>query len=167
MAHIQVVTVEQGPMRRILRLTGAVEYNDFKTTPVIAQVGGPVSRVMVVQGEHVHAHQPLLYVASPDYSLLRASFLKARDAFQLADRYYLRAQDLYAHKAISQADLEQAQSTRTQAQADLESSAAAIRILGIADRRTHRHQASDPGKSLSTRRWLEKSSTALVLRANC
>jgi membrane fusion protein, heavy metal efflux system len=136
MAHIQVVTVEQGPMTRILRLTGAVEYNDFKTTPVIAQVGGPVSRVMVVQGEHVHAGQPLLYVASPDYSLLRASFLKARDASQLADRIYLRAQDLYAHKAISQADLEQAQSTRTQAQADLESSAAAIRILGIADPET-------------------------------
>lgn len=136
MAHIQVVTVEQAPMPRILRLTGAVEYNDFKTTPVIAQVGGPVSRVMVVQGEHVHAGQPLLYVASPDYSLLRASFLKARDAFQLADKSYLRALDLYAHKAIAQADLEQAQSNRTQAQADLESSADAIRVLGIADPET-------------------------------
>jgi cobalt-zinc-cadmium efflux system membrane fusion protein len=51
-------------------LTGAVEYNDFKTTPVIAQVGGPVSRVLVVQGEHVHAGQTLLYIASPDYSVL-------------------------------------------------------------------------------------------------
>ncbi len=136
MAHVQVVTVEQGPMTRILRLTGAVEYNDFKTTPVIAQVGGPVSRVMVVQGEHVHAGQPLLYIASPDYSLLRASFLKARDAFQLANRFYVRAQDLYVHKAIAQADLEQAQSNRTQAQADLESSADAIRVLGIADPET-------------------------------
>src|SRR5580658_8271114 len=87
MSHIQVVTIEQGPLPRTLRLTGAVEYNDFKTTPVITQVGGPVSRVMVVQGEHVRAGQTLLYVASPDYSLLRASYLKARDAFQLADRF--------------------------------------------------------------------------------
>jgi cobalt-zinc-cadmium efflux system membrane fusion protein len=136
MAHIQVVTVEQGALPRVLRLTGAVEYNDFKTTPVITQVGGPVSRVVVVQGEHVRAGQALLYVASPDYSLLRASYLKARDAFQLADRFYLRAQDLYAHHAIAQADLEQAQSTRTQAQADLESSADAIRVLGISDPET-------------------------------
>ena len=45
MSHIQVVAVEQGPLARTLRLTGAVEYNDFKTTPVITQVGGPVSRV--------------------------------------------------------------------------------------------------------------------------
>jgi cobalt-zinc-cadmium efflux system membrane fusion protein len=136
MAHIQVLTVEHGPLARTLRLTGAVEYNDFKTTPVITQVGGPVSRVMVVQGEHVHAGQTLLYIASPDYSLLRSAYLKARDAFQLADKFYLRAQDLYAHHAIAEADLEQAQSTRTQAQADFESSADAIRILGITDPET-------------------------------
>ena len=136
MAHIQVLPVEQGPLPRTLRLSGAVEYNDFKTTPVITQVGGPVSRVLVVQGEHVHAGQPMLYVASPDYSLLRAAFIKARDAYQLADKLYVRAQDLYAHHAIAQADLEQAESTRTQAHADLESSTDAIKILGIADPET-------------------------------
>jgi len=136
MAHIQVLTVEQGPLARILRLTGAVEYNDFKTTPVITQVGGPVSRVMVVQGEHVRAGQALLYVASPDYSLLRSSYIKARDAFQLTEKFYLRAQDLYAHHAIAEADLEQAQSNRAQAQADFESSADAIRVMGIADPET-------------------------------
>ncbi|MGA7622825.1 MAG: hypothetical protein WCA91_04540, partial [Candidatus Acidiferrales bacterium] len=53
MSHIQIVTVEQGRLARTLRLTGAVEYNDFKTTPVITQVGGPVSRVVVAPGEHV------------------------------------------------------------------------------------------------------------------
>jgi cobalt-zinc-cadmium efflux system membrane fusion protein len=136
MSHIQVVTVEQGPLAHTLRLTGAVEYNDFKTTPVITQVGGPVSRVVVVKGEHVHAGQALLYVASPDYSLLRSAYIKARDAFQLADKFYRRAQDLYEHHAIALADLEQAESNRAQAQADFESSADAIRILGIADPET-------------------------------
>ena len=33
-----------------LRLTGAVAYNAFNTTPVITQVGGPVSRILVVPG---------------------------------------------------------------------------------------------------------------------
>ena len=136
MSHIQVVNVEQGPLPRTLRLSGAVEYNDFKTTPVITQVGGPVSRVVVVQGEHVHAGQVLLYIASPDYSLLRSAYLKARDAFQLADKAYHRAEDLYVHHAIAEADLEQAQSNRTQAQADFESSSDAIRILGITDPET-------------------------------
>jgi len=133
MTHIQVVAVEQGPLARTLRLTGAVEYNDFKTTPVITQIGGPVSRVVVAPGEHVKAGQPLLYVASPDYSLLRSAFIKARDAFQLADKASARAKDLYEHKAIAEADLEQAESVREQARADFEASTDAIHILGIAD----------------------------------
>jgi membrane fusion protein, heavy metal efflux system len=133
MSHIRVVTVAQVPLTRMLRLTGSVEYNGFKTTPVLTQVGGPVSRMIVAPGEHVHAGQPMLYVASPDYSQLRSAYIRARDAFQLADKFYKRAQDLYAHKAIAQADLEQAESNRDQAQADLAASTDAIRVLGIAD----------------------------------
>ena len=131
MSHIQIYTVAQAPLERTLRLSGAVAYNGFLTTPVITQVGGPVSRIVVTPGEHVTAGQPLLYVASPDYSQLRSAYIKARDAFQLADRFYKRAQDLYAHQAIAQADLEQAESNRTQAEADLQSSEQAIRVLGI------------------------------------
>jgi cobalt-zinc-cadmium efflux system membrane fusion protein len=144
MSHIQVVGVEQGRLARMLRLSGAVEYNDFKTTPVITQVGGPVSRVMVVRGEHVLAGQALLYVASPDYSLLRSAYIKAQQALQLADKIYRRDQDLYEHHAIAQADVEQAEAARAQAQADLESSADAIRILGIADPQTIVSRAPSP-----------------------
>ncbi len=144
MSHIQVVGVEQGRLARMLRLSGAVEYNDFKTTPVITQVGGPVSRVMVVRGEHVHPGQVLLYVASPDYSLLRSAYIKAQQALQLADKIYRRDQDLYEHHAIAQADVEQAEAARAQAQADLESSADAIRILGIADPQTIVSRAPSP-----------------------
>src|ERR1019366_5308369 len=105
MAHIQIYMVAQAPLVRTLRLSGAVAYNSFQTTPVITQVGGPVSRIVVTPGEHVRAGQPLLYVASPDYSLLRSAYIKARNALQLADKSYKRAEDLLAHKAISQADL--------------------------------------------------------------
>jgi cobalt-zinc-cadmium efflux system membrane fusion protein len=131
MSHIQIYAVAQAPLERILRFSGAVAYNNYVTTPVITQVGGPVSRIAVTPGQHVTAGQPLLYVASPDYSLLRSAYIKARDAFQLADKFYKRAQDLYAHQAISQADLDQAESNRTQADADLQSSEQAIRVLGI------------------------------------
>ena len=131
MSHIQIYTVAQAPLARTLRLSGAVAYNSYLTTPVITQVGGPVSRIVVTPGEHVTKGQPLLYVASPDYSVLRSAYIKARDASQLADRFYKRAQDLFAHQAIAQAEVEQAESNRTQAEADLQSSEQAIRVLGI------------------------------------
>ena len=129
---------------RTLRLTGSVDYNAFKTTPVISQVGGPVSRIVVAPGEHVEAHQPMLYIASPDYSQLRSGYIKARDAFDLADKIYKRDQDLYAHHAIAEADLEQAESTRNQAQADLDASSDGIRILGISDPETLAAKPASP-----------------------
>lgn len=133
MSHIQIFPVTQAPVVRMLRTSGVVAYNAFLTTPVISAVGGPVSRIMVTPGQEVTKGQPMLYVTSPDYSLLRSSYAKARDAFQLADRIYKRDQDLLAHKAIAEADLEQAESTRAQAVADLQSSEQAIRILGISN----------------------------------
>jgi cobalt-zinc-cadmium efflux system membrane fusion protein len=131
MSHVQVVTVEPTPLIRTLRLTGAVAYNAFKTTPVITQVGGPVSRILVVPGQEVKAGQPMLDVSSPDYSQLLDSYLKAADSYRLADKNYVRAQDLYQHKAIAQRDLEQAESDRNQAQADLNAAEQGMKILGI------------------------------------
>jgi cobalt-zinc-cadmium efflux system membrane fusion protein len=131
MSHVQVVTVEPTKLTRTLRLTGAVAYNAFNTTPVITQVGGPVSRILVVPGQHVKAGQPMLDVSSPDYSQLLDAYLKAADSFRLADKNWVRAQDLYLHHAIAQRDLEQAESDRNQAQADLNAADQGMRILGI------------------------------------
>jgi cobalt-zinc-cadmium efflux system membrane fusion protein len=131
MSHVQVVTVEPVQLPRVLRLTGAVAYNAFNTVPVITQVGGPVSRILVVPGERVKKGQSLLEVSSPDYSLLYAAYLKARDTYRVTDKNYARAQDLYAHHAIAERDLLQAESDRIQAQADLNAALLALKILGI------------------------------------
>jgi cobalt-zinc-cadmium efflux system membrane fusion protein len=133
LAHVQVVAVEKAALPRALRLTGAVAYNAFKTTPVFAAIGGPVREILATPGENVHAGQPLLTVNSPDYSAARSAYLKARSAFLLADKFYTRAQDLLSHGAIAEADFQTAESTRIQAQADLQASEDALRVLGITD----------------------------------
>jgi cobalt-zinc-cadmium efflux system membrane fusion protein len=115
----------------VLRLTGAVAYNSFETTPVITQIGGPVARILVSPGEEVTAGQVMLYVSSPDYAQLRSNFAKARDAYQLALKAYARSQELFEHGARAQSDLEQAESTRNQAQADLQSADQALKVLGL------------------------------------
>jgi cobalt-zinc-cadmium efflux system membrane fusion protein len=133
MAHLQVVAVEKAKLPRLLRLTGNVAYNAFKTTPVFSAIGGPVHEILVAPGQSVHAGQPLLTVNSPDYSVARSAYMKAREAFSLADKIYTRSQDLYAHGAIAEADLQQAETSRSQARADLQSSEDALRALGLRD----------------------------------
>lgn len=133
MSHVQVIQVEPTSLTRSLRLTGAVAYNAFHTTPVISQVSGPVNRIVVVPGQKVKQGDPMLYVASPDYSQLRTNYLKAKDAYALAQKALARAKDLYEHKAISEQALEQAQSAEIQAGGDLAASQAALKVLGITD----------------------------------
>jgi cobalt-zinc-cadmium efflux system membrane fusion protein len=133
MAHVQVVPVKKSRLPRVLRLTGAVAYNGFKTTPVFSAVGGPVQEILAEPGQAVHAGQTLLTVTSPDYSAARSAYMKARSAFQLADKNYQRSVDLYEHHAIAERDLQQAESDRAQAQADMQSSEDALRALGLKD----------------------------------
>jgi cobalt-zinc-cadmium efflux system membrane fusion protein len=133
MSHVQVLKVQPTTLTRTLRLTGAVAYNGFRTTPVITQVSGPVSRVVVVPGQHVHQGDPMLYVASPDYSQLRTNYLKAKEAYSLAQKAFARAKDLYEHKAIAEQILEQAETAEAQAGGDLASAQAALKVMGITD----------------------------------
>jgi cobalt-zinc-cadmium efflux system membrane fusion protein len=133
MAHVQVLTVQPAALPRTLRLTGAVAYNSFRTTPVITQVSGPVSRVAVVPGQHVSKGEPMLYVASPDYSQLRTNYLKAKEAYALAQKANARARDLYEHKAIAEQNVEQTESAEIQASGDLASAQAALKVMGITD----------------------------------
>lgn len=133
MAHVQVLSVNPTTLTRTLRLTGAVTYNGFRTTPVISQVSGPVNRIVVVPGETVQRGQPMLYVSSPDYSQLRSNYLKAKDTYSLAQKSYARAKDLYEHHALAEQALEQAESTEVQAEGDLTAAEAALKVLGITD----------------------------------
>jgi membrane fusion protein, heavy metal efflux system len=133
MSHVQVLTVAPTTLTRSLRLTGAVAYNSFRTTPVITQVSGPVSRVVVVPGQKVTQGEPMLYVASPDYSQLRTNYLKAKDAYALAQKANARAQDLYQHHAIAEQNLEQAESAEVQASGDLVAAQAALKVMGVTD----------------------------------
>jgi len=133
MGHLQVVTVQKSRVPRVLRLTGAVAYNAFATTPVFSAIGGPVEKILVDPGQVVHRGQPLLMVNSPDYSAARSAYLKSKSVFLLSDKNYQRSKDLYEHKAIAERDLQQAESDRAAAQADMQASEDAMRVLGIKD----------------------------------
>jgi membrane fusion protein, heavy metal efflux system len=131
MIHIQIVQVKASNIPHVLRLSGSVAYNDFETTAVITQVSGPVARVLVFPGQHVTKGQTMLEVSSPDYAQDRDTYVKAREGYWLAQQTYSRSKDLYAHHAIAQSDLEQAQIAEAQAKADLSAAWQALKVLGI------------------------------------
>lgn len=131
MAHVQLVRATASRLPHVLQLPGTVAYNDFETTPVISQVSGPVARVLVVPGQHVTTGQKMFEVSSPDYAQDRNNYVQARESYWLAQQNYRRAKDLYAHHAIAQSELQQAQATQAQALAAMNAAWQALKILGI------------------------------------
>jgi len=102
LGHIQVVPVQKENLPRTLRLTGAVAYNSFLTSPVLAAIGGPVHEILVAPGQFVHKGQPLLAVTSPDYSASAAPFSNPEMLRSRRQTLHSR-QGSYAHGAIAEA----------------------------------------------------------------
>jgi cobalt-zinc-cadmium efflux system membrane fusion protein len=161
MAHVQVAPVEKSRLPRVLHLTGTVAYNAFKTTPVFSAVGGPVQELRAEPGQTVKQGQTLLTVRSPDYSAARSAYMKAVSTAQLSDKSFQRATDLYAHHAIAEKDLQQAESDHAAAQADLQSTQDALRALGLRDLDAI---AKNPGKTTSEIPVLAPASGMIVER---
>jgi cobalt-zinc-cadmium efflux system membrane fusion protein len=81
--------------------------------------------------DNVKKGQLLLKVQSPDITNAFDTYLKAANDEQLANRAYIRAEDLFKHGAISQSMLEQAEDTEKNAQADLTAAEEQLKTLGV------------------------------------
>ena len=130
LAKLQVLSVERRAIARPLHVPAVVAFNELKTSDVVPLVSGRVTKLLVNEGDHVTAGQPLLNIASPDSSDNTANL--KRDKATLANKQTVlrRDQDLYEHKAISLEELQSAQLEVTAAQATLEDDGAHVKIAG-------------------------------------
>jgi cobalt-zinc-cadmium efflux system membrane fusion protein len=91
-----------------VRAPARVAFDDLKTSEVTPLVSGKVARVLVREGDVVKAGQPLLAIASPDSSDTAANLSRDRSQLRGKQTILARDEDLYAHKAISLEELQQA-----------------------------------------------------------
>lgn len=114
-----------------LEVTGSVFPDVSREIPVISMVNGRVVDIRARLDDNVKKGQLLFSVQSPDISAAFDTYVKAAADEQLADKAYLRAQDLYEHGAIAQSMLEQAEDTEKDAKADLTAADEQLKILGV------------------------------------
>jgi len=107
-AHLEVVKVKHQLVVRPVRAPARIAFDDLKTSEVTPLVSGKVAKVLVREGDHVKVGQPLLAIASPESSDTATNL--ARDTSELRSKQTIlaRDEDLYAHKAISLEELQQA-----------------------------------------------------------
>ena len=74
---IRLYTVEPSTFHRVVDTAGTVDYDQNRSTAVLAPFSGPVTKVLVSLGETVKRGQPLATVASPDFATALDGYRKA------------------------------------------------------------------------------------------
>jgi len=114
-----------------LSVTGAVFPDISREVPVISLANGRVIDIKTRLDDNVKKGQLLFSVESPDISNAFDAYLKAVNDEQLANKAYIRAEDLLKHGAISQAMVEQAEDAEKDAKADLVAADQQLKIFGV------------------------------------
>jgi membrane fusion protein, heavy metal efflux system len=113
-----------------LRVTGSVNPDISRAVPVISLAVGRVVEIDARLGDTVKKGQLLLKVQSADISGAFSDYQKATADEQLARTQLERAKLLYDKGAISQNDLQIAQTTEDKAKVDVANTAEKLRVLG-------------------------------------
>ena len=129
--NIHLYTLAPSRFRRTLETTAAIDFDNDQATSVLAPFSGPVSRLLVAQGDEVVKGQPLAIVDSPDFAAAVSAYQKAlataRTNRKLAD---LDA-DLLQHNGVSQREYQQAQTDAISAEADRDAALRALVSLNV------------------------------------
>ena len=114
-----------------LNATGAVFPDVSREVPVISLANGRVVDIKVRLDDAVKKGQLMFRVQSPDINNAFDAYIKAVNDEQLANKAYLRAKDLLAHGAVSQAMFEQAEGAENNAKADLTAADEQLKLYGV------------------------------------
>jgi cobalt-zinc-cadmium efflux system membrane fusion protein len=114
-----------------LTATGSVNPDVSRTIPVISLASGRVVEIHVRLDDAVKKGDLLMKVQSPDITNAWATYHKAVNDELLANKAYVRAQELKDHGAISQAMLEQAENGENDAKADLTSAEEQLKLFNV------------------------------------
>ncbi len=126
-----LVTAESVESATEMNATGSVVPDISREVPVISMANGRVVGIMARLDDNVKKGQLLLKVQSPDVTNAFDAYLKAANDEQLANKTYMRTQDLFQHGAISQAMLDQAEDAEKNAKADVTAAQDQLKILGV------------------------------------
>jgi len=144
--HIQLYTVAPSRFRRTIETTGAVDFDNDQATSVLAPFSGPVSRLLVAQGDDVNKGDALAIVDSPDFATAISTYQKSLATARTNRRLADLDKDLVQHNGVSQREYEQAQTDAVNAEADRD---AALRALVSLNVPPHAIEAIQQGRTVA------------------
>ena len=128
---VKTTTVKASAIPEYLEIPGSVTPDPTRVVHVFAAAGGRLLEMAVRPWDHVEQGQTLALLESSDVSRAVSDQAKASTDAQVKKKALDRAADLYAHHAIAEKDLEQAEADWRMAEAEEKATLSALHLLGV------------------------------------
>lgn len=133
LAAVKVAPVEERQFPIEKEAVGSINFNEEMTLQVFTPYQGRIIALFARVGDDVRKGQTLFTVDSPDLLQAESTLIAAAGVLELTTRNLARLKELYATRAISQKDLEQAASDQQTAEGALRAARDAVRLFGKTD----------------------------------
>lgn len=143
-SRIHTLAVAQSTFRPTVSTTGTVAFNGDRSTPVLSQISGPVTRILVNTGTYVHVGTPLASVTSPDFAQAFAAYQKAQTALRNTARIATLNRKLFDAGAIAKSDLDQSLADSASAAADRDAAIEQMVAFGVDSATIHDIEEGKP-----------------------
>jgi cobalt-zinc-cadmium efflux system membrane fusion protein len=129
--NLQIYTVAPSTFHKTVDTTGVVDFDNDQATSVLAPFSGPVSRLLVAQGDKVKKGDPLAVVDSADFAAAISAYRKALATAHTARRLADLEKDLVEHEGVAQREQDQAETDAVNADADRDAALQALVSLNV------------------------------------
>ncbi len=133
LASVKVAPVEERDFPIEKQAVGSVDFNAELTVQVFTPYQGRIISLFGSVGNDVQKGQTLFTIDSPDLLQAESTLIAAAGVLELDTRNLARLRGLYTTRAVSQHDVEQAESDQQTAEGNLRAARDAVRLFGKAD----------------------------------
>ncbi len=130
-AGIVVSRAASGPVRQTLSLPAELRYDADRLAAVSPQVSGRITRLTAGEGDTVSRGDTLAIFSSRELAELKAGYMTAASAEDLARQALEREETLFADRITSEADLQAARAALTAARANREGAENKLHAVGV------------------------------------
>ena len=129
--NLHIETVKESSLPQLLRATGKVQFNEDRTSRVLAPLPGQVMDLRARVGDAVQKDEVLFSIKSREVTAMANELLDSQRDESLAQKTYNMTKDLFEHQAAARISLQQAEGDLAKAKAHVARAAEALRVLGI------------------------------------
>jgi membrane fusion protein, heavy metal efflux system len=133
LAAIQVRPVEERDFPIEKEAVGSIDFNEEMSVQVFTPYQGRIIALFGSVGDDVKKGQTLFTIDSPDLLQAESTLIAAAGVLELDSKNLDRLRGLYATRAVSQRDVEQAASDQQTAEGNLRAGRDAVRLFGKTD----------------------------------